>query len=258
MPARGGRGWGGAVASILFHALVVLLVLLPAMLSGRLLAPTAQGAGGVGPAGGGGGGRGEREASRPGADRGMQFLEVAPAPARPAPDAVVPAPVPVPPPKAAAPVEPAVPPATAAIAPPTPPGSAALSLQGEGGTGNDGSVGTGSGTGGGTGSGTGTGRGTGERPGTGGGPGTIYPPQPINLVIGAMLSAPRSVKPYHLQALFDVDSSGKVLRVDFNRTRDRGFNRRLSSDLAEVRFRPATDWEGRAVRAVYMLGMDAQ
>ena len=50
-------------------------------------------------------------------------------------------------------------------------------------------------------------------------------------------------------AVFEVDSTGKVLKFDFTPTRDGGYNRKLKDVLASIRFRPATRQDGTPVRS---------
>ncbi|MGV3708512.1 MAG: hypothetical protein ACO1Q7_06695, partial [Gemmatimonas sp.] len=130
-----------------------------------------------------------------------------------------------------------------------PPSTAAAPTTGTGGgTGSDGSAGSGSGSGGGVGSGVGTGRGSGVGPGTGGGSGTVYPPQPTELFIPPM-PAPSKIKGFELIAEFEVDSTGKVISFEFTKTKDAGYNKKLQDIFGGVRFRPATNAMGVAVRA---------
>jgi outer membrane biosynthesis protein TonB len=51
--------------------------------------------------------------------------------------------------------------------------------------------------------------------------------------------------------LFDVDSNGRVLRVEFSPTRDRGFNKYLEEVLDNWKFRPAVRPDGTPVRATF-------
>ncbi|MFN4772563.1 MAG: hypothetical protein ACK5N1_11095, partial [Gemmatimonas sp.] len=115
------------------------------------------------------------------------------------------------------------------------------------GTGNDGSGGTGPGSGGGVGSGVGTGRGSGVGAGTGGGPGTVYPPAPTELFLPP-LPVPNKAKGT-IVVVFDVDSTGKVLDLQFSPTKDGAYNRKLREALVAIRFRPAVNAQGVPVRA---------
>jgi periplasmic protein TonB len=237
----------GRIAAILFHLLLVLLIVSP--FGAKLLVREIEGAGGAGPAGGGGGGnRGSG-----GSPERIKYVAVAPPPA-PVPaitPPVVPPLVPpvVPPPVVPPPPPQPVTPTPAATAPAAPAASAAAPTPGTGGgTGNDGSGGTGPGTGGGTGSGVGTGKGTSVGPGTGGGNGSVYPPQPTELFIPP-LPVPGKVKGTQLVAVFDVDSTGKVIGFDFNETKDGAYNRKLRDVLGGIRFRPGVNGAGIPIRA---------
>jgi hypothetical protein len=106
----------------------------------------------------------------------------------------------------------------------------------------------GPGSGGGVGSGIGTGRGSGVGPGTGGGMGNIYPPTPTQLYLPPA-DPPDRIKPYFIVAQFEVDEKGRVVKFDFNESKDRDYNRKVKAMLAEVRFRPATTLEGIPIRA---------
>jgi periplasmic protein TonB len=238
----------GRIAALLFHALLVLLIVSP--FGAKLLVREIEGAGGPGPAGGGGGGnRGSG-----GAPERIQYTAVAPPP--PPPPTVTPPVVPpIVPPVVPPPVVPPTPqpqpvvPTPAAVAPTAPVATAAAPTPGTGGgTGNDGSAGTGPGTGGGQGSGVGTGKGTSVGPGTGGGNGSVYPPQPTELFIPP-LPVPGKVKGTQLVAVFDVDSTGKVLGFDFNETKDGAYNRKLRDVLGGIRFRPGVNGAGVPIRA---------
>jgi periplasmic protein TonB len=162
------KGWQGTVASIAVHALLVALLLSPAVHSGFSGTP-AVGGGGPGDPGGGGGGGGAR-ALRSAGDR-LQFVTIRPAPAPP-PEAVAAVPD-------ASQVSPPERQPARSARPAHGPGRVAIAT-GEGeGSGGGAGAGAGPGTGGGVGSGIGTGRGSGVGPGTGGGPGeTIRPRLP--------------------------------------------------------------------------------
>jgi periplasmic protein TonB len=230
------KGWQGTVASVAVHALLVALLLSPAVHSGFSGTP-AVGGGGPGDPGGGGGGGGAR-AQRSAGDR-LQFVTIRPAPAPP-PEAVAAVPD-------ASQVRPPEPQSPAAPALPTVPvGTAIATGEGEGSGGGTG-AGAGPGTGGGVGSGIGTGRGSGVGPGTGGGPGEIYPPTPTQFFLPP-LPAPERIKPYHLIAWFDVDERGNATLLSFNPSRDAGYNRRLRDVLLTLRFRPAVRADGTPVR----------
>ncbi|HEX2779033.1 MAG TPA: hypothetical protein VHM30_06025, partial [Gemmatimonadaceae bacterium] len=111
-----------------------------------------------------------------------------------------------------------------------------------------GTGGAGPGSGGGIGSGVGTGIGSANGPGTGGGADSVYPPQPTQLFLPPT-PVPSKIRPYTLVAEFEVDTTGRVISVDFNETRDGGYNRKLRDALAKIRFRPAVKRDGTPVRA---------
>ena len=74
----------------------------------------------------------------------------------------------------------------------------------------------------------------------------FIPPTPI----------PAKIRPFTLVAQFDVDSSGKVLSVDFNATRDGGYNKKLREQLGRIRFRPAVKRDGTPIRATAQIEYD--
>ncbi|HWE41110.1 MAG TPA: hypothetical protein VG432_01300 [Gemmatimonadaceae bacterium] len=237
-----------ALISFALHALIIGLLVLPALLSPSVRSALATGAGGAGPAGGGGGSGGVF-----GTRETLRYVRVAP---EPVPAQATPVPVPVPKP---------VPPKPAEVKPPTPqvepqatppPTDAAPATGGAAGAGNtSGSGGAGPGSGGGTGSGIGTGTGSANGPGTGGGADSVYPPQPTQVFIPPT-PIPSKIRPFTLVAQFDVDSSGKVLSVDFNETRDGGYNKKLREQLARIRFRPAVKRDGTPIRATAQIEYD--
>ena len=110
----------------------------------------------------------------------------------------------------------------------------------------------GPGTGGGVGSGIGTGRGSGVGPGTGGGNGSDYGPTPTQVLLPPS-NLPERARPYTIVAFFDVDERGRVLKFEFNESKDRDYNKKVKAMLAEIRFRPATSPEGIARRATAKL-----
>ncbi len=236
------------IISVVAHLLVILLLIVP-FTSPELLQEVL-GAGGPGPVGGGGGGsRGTGGAKT----ERIQFVNVAPVPQPVAPPIVtpikppeikpiVPPPVPVPP-------TPTPQPPTPTPAKPTPDaGEVKSAVVGTGGgSGTDGSAGAGPGSGGGIGSGIGTGKGSAVGPGTGGGPGTVYPPAPTELFLPP-IPVPSKARGT-IVVVFDVDSTGKVLDLQFPPTRDGSYNRKLRDALAAIRFRPAVNALGVPVRA---------
>ncbi len=238
LPQRRESRWGGPTLSFLAHALLVLLLFLPSFMQATIEVDD-EGAGGPGPAGGGGGGSGGTGGVR--AER-LQYMEVAPAKVPSAVPTITPPVVP-----------PVVPPPEPVVTPPvTPPpvetkaeetktaateATSVVSGVG-GGSGNDGSAGMGPGSGGGVGSGVGTGRGSGTGPGTGGGTGTVYPPTPTSLALLPQ-PVPSRVRPYTLEAIFEVDETGRAKILQWNRSKDNSYNQKIEKMLQEIRFRPA-------------------
>ena len=264
MPIAREEWWRGPLLSILLHALVILLLALPVFMSTPEFLEEQEGGGGAGPAGGGGGGSGGTGGTPRRLEESIRYIEVAPEP-----DPVLPPlePVVVPPvtPPVVPPPEPVVPPPQPVVEAPPPvapeikvePVPAAVTpaslVNGTGGgSGNDGSLGAGPGSGGGIGSGIGTGRGSGVGPGTGGGAGTIHTPSVIQVFMPPF-PIPDRIRPYKVVAQFDVDEKGKVLKVAFNESKDRDYNKKMRAMLGEVRFRPATTFEGVPIRATAVI-----
>ena len=258
MPIAQEDRWRGPLVSILLHALIVLIIALPVMLSTPEFLEEREGGGGAGPAGGGGGGSGGTGGAPRVIEESIRYIEVAPQadPVLPPLEPVVVPPPVVPPP------EPVVPPPQPAVEPPPPPVQpeikvdpapitvtppASLVAGTGGGSGNDGSMGAGPGSGGGVGSGIGTGRGSGTGPGTGGGAGDTYGPMPTTLLLPPS-GAPERIRPYEIVAKFDVDEKGRVINFTFNESKDRDYNRKVRAMLSEVRFRPGTTLEGVPIR----------
>ena len=239
----------GVVVSVLLHALIIGLLIVPFLMPDSVIARLEQGAGGAGPAGGGGGGsRGSG-----GTVETVRFVKlltkpvatptkIPPVPAPPVPKVEPPQPKPVetPPVKPPEPQQQSVAPAAAATVASVVPGAG-------GGSGADGSVGAGPGSGGGVGSGVGTGKGSANGPGTGGGNQANYPPMPIEMFLPP-LPAPKDVRGIHFIAEFDVDSTGRVLDMRFTQTRNGDYNKRLAEVLRAIRFRPGTRPDGTPVR----------
>lgn len=240
----------GVAASIAVHALALLLIIMP-FFADEIVSAVTTGAGGPGPAGGGGGGNrgsgGSREAITK--EERLRYVRVDPTPIV-TPSVLPPVPEP---PKEEKPPEPTIDIKTEL---PKEKMDLALATGVGGGTGNDGSAGAGPGSGGGVGSGVGTGRGTGTGPGTGGGEGTIYPPQPIQVLLPPF-PAPEKIKPYYLTVTFEIDVRGNVIGTPrFNPSKDAGYNRQVLATLRNFRFRPATKWDGTPVRASVTLGWE--
>ena len=241
--------------SLVLHVLIVLLLITPFAVHHEIL-ELPQGAGGAGPAGGGGGGHGGTggvlESER------LQYIAMTPAAAPvPAPTPVqqVVQPTPTPPPEPPKIVEtPKVEAKVTAITPATVPDVSLVPGAG-GGTGRDGTNGSGPGSGGGVGSGIGTGKGAGVGPGTGGGTQENFPPQPIEVPIPPQ-PVPDKVRGSHVVAEFDVDSTGRVLAMDFTHTKDRGYNNRLEEVFRSFRFRPGTRPDGTPLRMKAQISFD--
>ena len=254
IPLRDDGRRQGVIVSLLVHAAIVALLLMPIVLAHTVITRMEQGAGGAGPSGGGGGGRGGIAGPR----ESLRFVRVAPEPvATPATLPPIPAPA-VPAIKLPVPqvTPPAQPPARAPEVTAVPAPVTTVATTGTGaGTGRDGTTGTGPGSGGGVGSGTGLGRGSGVGPGTGGGLQANYPPQPIEFFLPP-LPPPSSVRGFRFIAEFDVDSTGRVLEFKFSETRDGDYNRRISSVLRSMRFRPGTRPDGTPLRMKAQVGYE--
>lgn len=257
MPLRGEGTRAGAVVSVVVHAVIIFLLIIPFFMPRNVIRRMQQGAGGAGPAGGGGGGMqgtGGQTVEK------IRFVRVSPTPV-PTPSTLPPV-VPPPPtmtpkvePPKPTPVQPPVVPKPQSQAPVAPLTVASAEPGVGGGSGNDGSAGAGPGTGGGVGAGVGTGRGSATGAGTGGGTQTNYPPVPIEFFLPP-LPAPSSVRGLHFVAEFDVDSTGRVLAFDFTRTRDGDYNKRIESVLRSMRFRPGTRPDGSPLRMKAQVGYE--
>lgn len=246
IPVAKQKRTGSLLLAIFLHVAIIALLIVP-FTSPELISEVL-GAGGLGPAGGGGGGNkgtgGQMKQER------LQYVRVAPTPTpvttpqiKPPvikPPVVPPPPVPPPPTP-----QPAPQPAPTAATQTADVKSATIGTGG--GAGSDGSGGSGPGSGGGVGSGVGTGKGTSVGAGTGGGPGTVYPPAPTELFLPP-LPVPNKAKGT-IVVVFDVDSTGKVLDLQFNPTKDGSYNRKLRDALIAIRFRPAVNAQGVPVRA---------
>ena len=249
MPIRADARREGAIISFVIHVGVILLLLFPVIIARTVITQIQQGAGGTGPAGGGGGGRAGEE----GYHETLRFVRVVPQQV-PTPTVIPPIPTPVvpkiPPPQVKPPVQTVPEQQVSAL-----PVVANITAMAGVGNGRDGTAGSGLGSGGGVGSGEGTGRGSGTGPGTGGGTATNYPPSPKELFLPPM-PAPASVRGTKTLAEFDVDSTGKVLAVHFDETRDGNYNRRLESVLRLMKFKPGTRPDGTPIRMKYQMGIE--
>ena len=256
MPLRGEGRRTGAVISVLVHAVIIFLLIIPFFMPHNVIRRMQQGAGGAGPAGGGGGGTrgtGGRTVEK------IQFVRVSPTPV-PTPSVLPPIVAPpkvtpkVEPPKPT-PVQPPVVPKPQSAAPAAPLTVASAETGVGGGSGADGSAGAGPGSGGGVGAGVGTGRGSATGAGTGGGNQANFPPVPIEFFLPP-LPAPSSVRGLHFIAEFDVDSTGRVLAFDFTRTRDGDYNKRIETVLRQMRFRPGVRPDGTPLRMKAQVGYE--
>lgn len=247
----------GAIVSLLLHLLLIYLIVTP-FTHHHPIHEIAQGAGGAGPAGGGGGGHGGTGGQSRRETEHADFVALAPPPPKraavvpPPPKPVVQKPVTVPKPQVTAV---AMAPTATLSAPALTPVDVSVVPGVGGGSGHDGSGGNGPGRGGGVGSGVGTGRGSGAGPGTGGGTQANYPPQPIEMFLPPY-PIPDDVKGFHLVAEFDVDTTGRVLSMDFTPTPNRGYNRRLNEVLHAFKFRPGTTPEGTPVHMKAQIVVD--
>jgi hypothetical protein len=258
MPMRDEGRRAGAVVSVVVHALIIFLLIVPFFMPRSVIQRMQQGAGGAGPAGGGGGGtRGTGGDVR----EKIQFVRVSPTPVPTpttlppvvSPPKLTPKPKVEPPKPAPVPAPPVPKPQSAAAAAPVTVASAEAGTGG--GSGADGSTGAGPGSGGGVGAGVGTGKGSGTGAGTGGGTQANYPPVPIEFFLPPM-PPPSSVRGQHFTAEFDVDSTGRVLAFDFTPTRDGDYNKRISQVLRAMKFRPGTRPDGSPLRMKAQVGYE--
>ena len=244
LPARDEGRRAGAVVSIVLHALIIGLLIMPFFMPAAVIERMQQGAGGAGPAGGGGGSRG----STGGYVETLRFVKLSKS-AVPTPTTLPPVPVPVP---KVEPPKPAPTPVTTfpdqAVAPtPLPAAVLASGTAGAGGVGAGGSLGAGPGSGGGIGAGAGTGKGGATGPGTGGGTATNSPPQVVDMNLPPM-PVPAQVRGTEVIVEFDIDSTGRVLDFRFTETPDGSYNRKMASTFRSLRFRPGTRPDGSPLR----------
>lgn len=228
---RARRRPGGAIVSVLVHALIIAVLVSPWARIVPQAAPGLLAGFSVGGGGGGGGGGGV-----------AHYISV-PAPSRPVPRAPAPTPTPPqsPPPPAPAPV---VTPA------PSVPADTAPATRGAptGGEGQGTDAGKGAGSGGGTGTGQGTGVGAGTGPGTGGGGGSGSPPEGRFMALPPNARIPKELQGQKIIVTFLVSSTGDVLRVNFDPTiADAKYRKAFEEQMLAYRFVPARDSLGRAV-----------
>ncbi len=224
-----------ALASVLLHVLLVVLLVRVGMTVAEERGNPLLGFLEQQPGGGGGGGTG-----------GSNYLAIekpTPPPPVEVPEEVV-APIVVPavvPEPAEAPEE--VPEVLPAAAPDPVGGS-----PGEGG-GSGGGVGTGEGTG--TGSGVGAGSGGGRGGGMGGGGRLGSPPELRGLAIPPLDNVPKQLRGLNFKVTFWVDAGGRVTDLVVEpEISDRNYARRFDEVMREYRFKPARDGDGRIVAGV--------
>ncbi|UCF40210.1 MAG: hypothetical protein JSW43_10795 [Gemmatimonadota bacterium] len=237
LPRRDRRLGAGAGAAAVLHAAAIVL----AIVGGQALAFVGEGDGPGAVGGGGGGG-----------NKGVQFINLPPAPPRPAPVALQ---APEPDEELVELVLPKpdlnlIPPEVAEIAPPTTVQRVVVTRPQDVGAGTGEGAGTGSGSGGGVGSGQGTGMGSNIGPGSGGG-GAVEAPKARNQVLPA-LDPPASVRGKEYTIRFWVNSRGRVTRVTVEpEISDSDFRKKLLDRLFEWTFYPARTAEGRPVQGEY-------
>jgi hypothetical protein len=61
------------------------------------------------------------------------------------------------------------------------------------------------------------------------------------------IPAPAKVKPYEMVAQFEVDTLGRARLLDWTKSKDDGYNRRVELTLRGYKFRPAVTLDGVAV-----------
>jgi protein TonB len=251
-PAR--RGRAGVVLSLLVHAALVALLLIPLGHDfQRVLDPGRLG----GRAAGGSGGGGSRETyiSLPApAQAPRAEVEVTPPARTPPPVAVAPEPVPTPTTEPVVPPpEPVTEPPVAVVTPPDPAVPASATTTGAASVAGSG-PGQGGGAGGGTGGGIGPGVGPGTGPGTGdsGSAGRGRPARPRHQVLPALDDVPKDYRGKEIRVVFAIDATGKVRSVTFDPPiADGKFRDRLRETMLAYRFHPALDPAGTPIPSSY-------
>ena len=248
LPVRDDGRRAGAVVSLVIHALIIGLLIVPFFMPTSVIERMQQGAGGAGPAGGGGGGS---RGTGGGTVETLRFVKLSTQQV-PTPTTLPPVEKPVtpvvPPPLQAKPVTPPVTtPQEQAVKSAAPAATPSVVSGAGGGSGADGSIGAGPGSGGGVGAGVGPGRGSSNGPGSGGGTQANYPPVAIALFLPPF-PIPAKVRGTPFTAEFDVDSTGRVLDIKFTETPDGSYNRQIASTLRSLRFRPGTRPDGTPIR----------
>ena len=233
--------------SILLHALVLILLLVPLRRDFARVLTAGDPLAGEGRAGGGGGGAGGRAyISLPAPHRSAPVaveVEAPPSATIPSVTATVP-PVEVPPAVVADPVPPEP---VAVVAPAA--GAPSDTSSGQGGAG----PGAGGGAGGGTGGGFGPGTGTGVGPGTGTGKGeagAARPPILRHQVIPPE-NPPKELRGVDLTVTFWVTETGTVARVEVTPPiKDRKFAGKFEESMMQYRFRPGLGPDGKPVASL--------
>jgi hypothetical protein len=228
IPGAGEGRWRGVVVSVLFHALVVALLLVPAVAA--VIVHTDRRSAGLRGLFGGGGGRGRLQET-------LHYLTT------PEPPKVPVKPPPTPPPKP--------PPPTSSVAPVAPAAAETTRVVADGGTPGD----SGPGRGGGTGAGEGTGVGNGTGPGVGGTGGTKIHARTDFFAIPAGL-VPKRPRPFHLHAVFAVTARGDATLLSITKADDGDFNRQVRDALMETHFKPATMPDGTPVADTVPIDID--
>ena len=75
-----------------------------------------------------------------------------------------------------------------------------------------------------------------------------------NLLIG--VDAPASVRPFQFKVVFEVDPLGRARVLSATHTPDGSYNRALMAELTQIRFHPATLFDGTAVTDTVPLEWD--
>jgi len=231
-PTRASRP-GGALASLLFHILIILLLAYPATQFVKVRDPGDNPYSGSGGGGGGGGG-----------SDALAYISL---PAfRPPPPLEEPIVTPVETPQV--PVVPEPVPADSV----DPSAVASVDSLAQSGTGKPGDQGPGSGTGTGGGNGPGTGPGSGPGSGAGdGGNGTAQPPRWRQVLLPPE-HTPRELRGQTITINFSIRANGRVDRVEFSpEIRNRDFANKFREKLLSYLFIPARSAAGEPIAAEY-------
>jgi len=233
-PTRASRP-GGALASLLFHILIILLLAYPATQFVKVRDPGDNPYSGSGGGGGGGGG-----------SDALAYISL---PAfRPPPPLEEPIVTPV-----ETPQVPVVPePVPADSVDPSTVSSVDSSAQAGSGVQGVPGPGSGGGTGGGTGPGDGPGTGPGSGPGNGGS-GTEQPPRLRQLVL-APENKPRELRGQTITINFSIRANGRVEQVEFSpEIRNRDYANKFRERLLDYIFTPAKSAAGVPIAAEYTI-----